>query len=235
MFSHLALISVEMANSFWPRKLSAAPISVFLKRETLFAALVEHFVLRLQVAHEEEAVGFPVACSYNWCWSFGSSALSSSMTASCADEPQLLGAHPGADLHVTASDEERVAVGLVELRAIGVVVDYYQDLVQFLHLQLLGPLRDLALLLDDAVPLVPVGLLALRVHPQILLDVLLDGIQPSSMLTLGILSKTPRYCSRIRLISATVLPDFEGPRKMPVHGTRGTTASDWCTRSWGRA
>ena len=37
-----------------------------------------------------------------------------------------------------------------------------------------------ALLLDDAaqrrlVPLVPVGPLALRVHPQVLLDVLLDG------------------------------------------------------------
>ena len=57
MFSHLALISVELANSFWPRKLSAAPIGVFLKRETLFEALVEHFVLRLQVVHEEEAVG----------------------------------------------------------------------------------------------------------------------------------------------------------------------------------
>ena len=27
----------------------------------------------------------------------------------CADEPQLLGAHPGADLHVTAPDEERAA------------------------------------------------------------------------------------------------------------------------------
>ena len=26
MFSHLALISVELANSFWSRKLSAAPI-----------------------------------------------------------------------------------------------------------------------------------------------------------------------------------------------------------------
>ena len=90
--------------------------------------------------------------------------------------------HPGADLHVPAPDEERVqrAVRLVELRAISVVVNYYQDLVQFLHLQLFGRLRDLAQLLDDAaqgrlVPLVPVGLLALRVHPQVLLDVLLDG------------------------------------------------------------
>ena len=59
MFSHLVLISVELANSFWPRKLSAAPIGVFFKRETLFEALVEHFVLRLQVVDEEEAVGFP--------------------------------------------------------------------------------------------------------------------------------------------------------------------------------
>ena len=56
------------------------------------------------------------------------------------------------------------------------VIDYYQDLVQLLHLQLLGRLGDLALLLDDApqrrlVPHVPVGLLALTVE----LDVLLDG------------------------------------------------------------
>ena len=67
-----------------------------------------------------------------------------------------------------------------DLWAVGVVVDYYQDLVQFLHLQLLGRLRDLALLLDDAaqrrlVPLVPVGLFTLRVHPQVLLNVILDG------------------------------------------------------------
>ena len=99
-----------------------------------------------------------------------------------ADEPQLLGAHPGADLHVPASDEERVksAVGFVELRHVGHIVTDYQDLVQFLHPQLLGRLRDLALLLDDAaqrrlVPLVPVGLLPLGVHPQVPLDVLLDG------------------------------------------------------------
>ena len=59
MFSHFALNSVELANSFWPRKLSAAPISVFLQCETLFEAFVEHFVLRLQVIHEEEAVGIP--------------------------------------------------------------------------------------------------------------------------------------------------------------------------------
>ena len=56
MFSHFALISVELANSFWPRKLSAAPIGVFFKRETLFEALVEHFVLRLQVVREEEGL-----------------------------------------------------------------------------------------------------------------------------------------------------------------------------------
>ena len=53
MFSHFALISVELANSFWPRKLSAAPIGVFFK------ALVEHFIPRLQVVDKEETVGFP--------------------------------------------------------------------------------------------------------------------------------------------------------------------------------
>ena len=58
MFSHFALISVELANSFWPRKLSAAPIRVF-NYETLFEALVEHFIPRLQVVDEEETVRFP--------------------------------------------------------------------------------------------------------------------------------------------------------------------------------
>ena len=59
IFSHFALISVELANSFWPRKLSAAPIGVFFKRKTLFKALVEHFIPRLQVVDKEETVGFP--------------------------------------------------------------------------------------------------------------------------------------------------------------------------------
>ena len=98
----------------------------------------------------------------------------------CADEPQLLRAHPGTDLHVPAPDEESVqgAVRLV-LRRVSKVVDDYKHLVQFLHFQLLGRLRDLALLLDDApqrrVPLVPIRLLPLCVHPQVPLNVLLDG------------------------------------------------------------
>ena len=79
MFSHLALISVELANSFWPRKLSAAPIGFSFQCETLFKALVEHFIPRLQVVDEKETV----ACSYSrYSCSFGSRAVSSSMTAS---------------------------------------------------------------------------------------------------------------------------------------------------------
>ena len=57
MFSHFALISVELANSFWPRKMS--PIGVFFKCKTLFKALVEHFIPRLQVVDKEETVGLP--------------------------------------------------------------------------------------------------------------------------------------------------------------------------------
>ena len=56
MFSHFALISVELANT---RKLSAAPICVLFKREALFEALVEHFIPWLQVVDEEETVRFP--------------------------------------------------------------------------------------------------------------------------------------------------------------------------------
>ena len=55
MFSHLALMSVELANSFWPRKLSAAPIGFSFQCE----AQVEHLILWLEVVDEEEAVGLP--------------------------------------------------------------------------------------------------------------------------------------------------------------------------------
>ena len=69
---------------------------------------------------------------------------------------------------------------LVKLWAICVVVQDNQHLVEFLHLQLLRRLGDLALPLDDApqrclVPLVAVGLLPFSIHRQVLLDVLLDG------------------------------------------------------------
>ena len=115
--------------------------------------------------------------------------------------------------HRRAAESVQGAVRLVQLRSVSKVVDDYKHLVQFLHFQLLGR----ALLLDDTpqrrlVPLVPIRLLPLCVHPQVLLNVLLDG--------------DPAYGCRIRLIRATVLPDFDGPTKMPVHGTRGTTGSE---------
>ena len=198
MFSHFALISVELANSFWPRKLSAAPIGVFFKCKTLFKALVEHFIPRLQVVDEEEAVRFP-RCLLVQPWQQGAELFDDGVQLvlvaqppaaeelhvdphGCADEPQLLRAHPGADLQTPAPDEESVqgAVRLVQLRRVSKVVDDYKHLVQFLHFQLLRRLRDLALLLADTpqrrlVLLVPIGLLPLCVHPQVLLNVLLDG------------------------------------------------------------
>ena len=203
MFSHFALISVELPNSFWPRKLSAAPIGVFFKCEALFEAYVEHFVLRLQIVDEQETVGFPRRLLIQPVQLLlrqpGAQLLNNGVQLvlvaqppaaeevhvhphGCADEPQLLRAHPGADLHAPAPDEESVqgAVRLVQLRRVSKVVDDYKHLVQFLHFQLLGRFRDLALLLDDApqrrlVPLVPIRLLPLCVHPQVLLNVLLDG------------------------------------------------------------
>ena len=187
MFSHLALISVEPANSFWPRKL-------------LFKALVEHFIPRLQVVDEKEAVRFPrrllIQLVELLLRQQGAELLHHGVQLvlvaqppaaeellvgphGCADEPQLL--RPGADLHMTAPDEQRIqgAVGSVELRHVHKVVAEKKDVVQFLHLQLLGRLRDLALLLDDApqrrlVPLVPARLLPFSIHSQVLLDVLLD-------------------------------------------------------------
>ena len=185
MFSHFALISVELANSFWPRKLSAAPIGFSFQCETLFKALVEHFTPRLQVVDEKETVGFPrrlfIQLVELLLRQQGAQLLHHSVQLVLV-APQLLRAHPGADLHVPAPDEESVqgAVRLVQLRRVSKVVDDYKHLVQFLHFQLLGRLRDLALLLDDApqrrlVRLVPIRLLPLCVHPQVLLDILLDG------------------------------------------------------------
>ena len=50
MFSHLAFMSVELANSFWPRKLPSASLS---------SAKREHLILWLEEVDEEEAVGLP--------------------------------------------------------------------------------------------------------------------------------------------------------------------------------
>ena len=74
-----------------------------------------------------------------------------------------------------AADEERVQRHM-QLRRVCEVVADYQDLVQFLHFEVLRRFCDLTLLLDGAsqrrlVPFVPVRLLALRVHAQVLLDV----------------------------------------------------------------
>ena len=173
IFSHFAFISVELANSFWPRKLSAAPIGVFFKCKTLFKALVEHFIPRLQVVDKEETVGFPrrlfVQPVQLLLWQQGAELLHHDVQLvlvaqppaaeellvdphGCTDEPQLLRANPGADLHAPTPDEESVqgAVWFMQLRHVRKIVQDDQHLVQFLHLQLLGRLRDLALLLDDA-------------------------------------------------------------------------------------
>ena len=156
---------------------------------------MEHLILWLEVVDEEEAVVDPVQLVLR---QQGAQLFDDGVQLvlvaqppaaekllidphGCADEPQLLGAHPGADLHAPASDEECIqgAVGLVQLRGVGEVVDDYKHLVEFLHFQLLGRLGDLALPLDDApqrslVPLVVVPL-PFGIHPQVLLYVLLDG------------------------------------------------------------
>ena len=72
------------------------------------------------------------------------------------------------------------------------------------------------------------------IHPQVLLDVLLDG-NPAVIDADGRAKDVDPFedapvllHSRIRLIRVTVLPDFDGPKKMPVHGTSGTTGSEDC-------
>ena len=125
MFSHLALIRVELANSFWPRKLSAAPIGFSFQCKTLFEAQVEHFILWLEVVHEEEAVVDPAQLVL---WQQSAQLFGDGVQLVLVAQPpaaeellidphgcQLLRAHPGADLHVSASDKECIqgAVGLV--------------------------------------------------------------------------------------------------------------------------
>ena len=171
IFSHLALMSVELANSFWPRKLSAAPIGFSFQCKTLFEAQVEHLILWLEVVDEEEAVGLPsrlvdpvqLVLRQQGAQLFDDGVqlmLVAQPPAAekllidphcCADEPQLLAANPGADLQVPTPDEERAqgAVRFVKLWAICEVVADYKHLIQLLHLQLLGCLGDLALPLDD--------------------------------------------------------------------------------------
>ena len=116
MFSHFALMSVELANRFWPRKLSAAPIGFSFQCETLFKALVEHFIPRLQVVDEEETVGFPrrllvqlveLLLRQQGALHHGVQLVLVAQPPAaeelhvhphgCADEPQLLRAHPGTD------------------------------------------------------------------------------------------------------------------------------------------
>ena len=93
-----------------------------LSCEALFEALVEHFIPRLQVVDEEETVRFPrrlfVQPVQLLLRQQGAELLNDGVQLvlvaqppaeellidlhGCADEPQLLGAHPGADLHVSA-------------------------------------------------------------------------------------------------------------------------------------
>ena len=133
-------------------------------------------------------------------------------------------------MEAPTADEKRIqgTVRFVELRAICEVVADYQHLVEFLHLQLLGCLGDLALPLDDApqrclVPLVVVGLFLLGINTQVLLYVLLDG-DPA------VVDIDGRTEDIDFLEDSAVL----GPRKIPVHGTRGTTGSEGCLLLLGR-
>ena len=162
IFSHFALISVELANSFWPRKLSAAPIGFSFQCETLFKALVEHFIPRLQVVDEKEAVRFPrrllVQLVELLLRQQGAELLHHGVQLvlvaqppaaqellvgphGCADEPQLLRATP----RCLSAYDGPGAVWFMQLRHVRKVVQDNQHLIQFLHLQLLGRLGDLAL------------------------------------------------------------------------------------------
>ena len=101
-----------------------------------------------------------------------------------AHKPKLLGRHPTRDTEVPAADEERVEHAVPRLLVHGgvirVVIEDHQNLVEFLEAQLLI-LRDALLVRDDLperplVPVLPPALLAVRVHAQLVPDVVLDGL-----------------------------------------------------------
>ena len=155
------------------------------------------------------------------------------------------GAHPGADLHVTASDEERVkgAVRLVQLRRVSKVVDDYKHLVQFLH-QLLGRFRDLTLLVDDA----PQGGLIPRpskpahpCSPPGLLDVLLDG-DPAIIDVDAWAEEVDPLKHALVLLQDEAderhgLARLAGPEEdaRAWHQGHHPRLACWCTQAWGKA
>ena len=86
---------------------------------------------------------------------------------------------------MTASDvqfvQHAVPGPVMDPLGIRYVIQYQQNLVEFLHAQALGLLSDALLLLHDAaqrvlVPFRPPGLLVVSVHAQLLADVVLDRV-----------------------------------------------------------
>ena len=139
---------MDLANSFWPRKLSAAPIGFSFQCKTLFEAQVEHLILWLEVVDEEEAVGVPsrllvdpvqLVLRQQGAQLFDDGVqlvLVAQPPAAeklhvhphgCADEPQLLGANPGADLQVPTSDEECIQGTVVDIDGRTEDIDFLED------------------------------------------------------------------------------------------------------------
>ena len=181
-------------------------IAPIFDHETFLPALIKHLGPGLQVVDEEEGVGLPDRFLVDGLQLLlgqqGRELLEHGFQLELvaqpphahelhvhanrrADEPQFLGADPGADLHVPSADEERVqgavAGAAVELRLIREIVDHDQNLVQLFEAHLLRRARDLLLLLDDGakgpfVPFVEVDLLPVRVDAHVVLDEVLHGL-----------------------------------------------------------
>ena len=154
----LDVVALTVADRAAPEELDRrlAQDRPHFRHEAFLPALVEHFGPGLQVVDEEEAVGLPRRFLVDGLQlllgqqgrQFFQNGFQLQLVAEapdahelhvhphgCADEPQLLGGHPGRDLHVAPADEERVqrpvAGAAVELRLVCEIVNYDENFVQF--------------------------------------------------------------------------------------------------------
>ena len=126
IFLHFALISVELANSFWPRKLSAFHRLLFPMRNALQSACRTFYFSASGGGQRGNVPASPARMAGRLLLrQQGAELLHHGVQLVCwltrTAEPELLQANPGADLQITTPDEEsvRAPLGLCEAHPLG--------------------------------------------------------------------------------------------------------------------